>query len=302
MEVRNYYADGSLDRAAERRGDEAWLNERLESPASRFHPLWRGKAAVEPGPPPKALTVPRDAIAAAGLGAETILLGLRDGIAHFAVDASVLDDPGILGIAAERFRDLRDVGLELAADEAALLAYARGYVLWHGGHRFCGACGSPTAFEQAGHRRRCGNPECRRQQFPRTDPAVITLVTDGDRCLLARRGVWPVNRRSTIAGFVEPGEMLEDAVRREILEEVGVRVGEVRYHSSQPWPFPTSLMLGFTADALTTEIRVDNEEIVAADWYTAEDIARQVASGELLLPPPDSISRRLVADWLEGGD
>jgi NAD+ diphosphatase len=302
MAVQNYYADGTLDRAAERRGDEAWLAERRADPASRFLPIWRGKIAVAPGEPPRAVMLGHAAVAAAGLGDELILLGLGDGVAYFAVDVSRLDDPAALGIDPEHFRDLRDVGLEMPDREAAMLAYARGYVHWHGGHRFCGACGSPTRFEQAGHRRRCSNPDCRRQQFPRTDPAVITLVTDGPRCLLARRGVWPVNRRSTIAGFVEPGEMLEDAVRREILEEVGVHVGKVIYHSSQPWPFPTSLMLGFSAVATSTEITVDGEEIVAADWYTRQEIQRQVAAGELLLPPPDSISRRLVFDWLERGE
>ena len=302
MAVQNYYADGTLDRAAERRGDEAWLAERRAGPASRFLPIWRGKTAVTTDAPPRALTLGANDLDASGLQAEPILLGVNDGVAYFAVDVSVLEDSSAFGIDPDCFRDLRDVGLAMADREAAMLAYARGYVHWHGGHRFCGACGNPTRFEQAGHRRRCTNPDCRRQQFPRTDPAVITLVTDGPRCLLARRGVWPVNRRSTIAGFVEPGEMLEDAVRREILEEVGVHVGEVTYHSSQPWPFPTSLMLGFTAAAISTEITVDAEEIVAADWYTRAEIHRQVAAGELLLPPPDSISRRLVFDWLERGE
>jgi len=302
MAVQNYYADGSFDRAAERRGDEAWLAARLGGRSSRFVPIWRGKTAIVPGEVPRPLTLGRDAVSAGDLAGEFILLGLKDGVAHFAFDASPFSDPTLLGIESEAFVDLRDVGLDLPQADAALLAYARGYVHWHGGHRFCGACGHPTSFEQAGHRRRCRNPDCRRQQFPRTDPAVITLVTDGPRCLLARRGVWPVNRRSTIAGFVEPGEMLEDAVRREILEEVGVAVGAVRYHSSQPWPFPTSLMLGFVAEALSREITVDGEEIVAAAWYTRQDIEHQVGSGELLLPPPDSISRRLVADWISGGD
>ena len=152
-----------------------------------------------------------------------------------------------------------------------------------------------------GVERRCINPDCGRMHFPRTDPAVITLVHDGPRCLLARRSTWGFNRRSTIAGFVEIGEMLEDAVRREILEEVGVEVTDVRYHSSQPWPFPCSLMLGFMARATTTEITVDGDEIAAAAWYTREELAEQTSSGELVLPPVDSISHRLVNDWIENG-
>lgn len=302
MVVQNYYADGSFDRAEERRGDEAWLAARLADRSSRFYPIWRGKAAIRRDGTPRALALGRDAASDAGLDGEFILLGVKDGTAHFAFDASALAEPSVLGVEADCFVELRDVGLDLPRNEAALLAYARGYVHWHTAHRFCGACGHPTSFERAGHRRRCRNPDCRRQQFPRTDPAVITLVTDGPRCLLARRSIWPVNRRSTIAGFVEPGEMLEDAVRREVLEEVGITVGEVRYHSSQPWPFPTSLMLGFVAEAESRDITVDGVEIVAAAWYTRQDIERQVAGGELLLPPPDSISRRLVGDWMQGAE
>jgi NAD+ diphosphatase len=293
MGIAHYYSDGAFDRVAERRGDAAWLAERLADPESRFYPVWRGKCAITEDEPPRPIPIPRPE---SGNDEAPILLGLREGKAHFAVE---IEAPAAVRLDEAAFHDLRDVALTMARDEAALLAYGRGLVHWHRGHRFCGTCGGPTGIESAGHRRRCADPDCRRMNFPRTDPAVITLVTDGPRCLLARRGVWAENRRSTIAGFVEPGETLEDAVRRETLEEVGVAVGRAVYHSSQPWPFPQSLMLGFTAEAVSTEIQVDGDEIVAAAWYTARDIHDQVASGALILPPADSISRRLVADWLE---
>ncbi|MDP6705167.1 MAG: NAD(+) diphosphatase [Alphaproteobacteria bacterium] len=289
----NYYSDGALDRAAERRGDAEWLAERLADPESRFYPVWRGKCAITEDEPPRPIVVARPG---EGYVEAPILLGLRDGIAQFCVEIA---EPEAVTLDEAAFHDLRDVALSMAREESALLAYGRGLVHWHQGHRHCGRCGRPTVMESAGHRRRCSDEACRRMNFPRTDPAVITLVTDGPRCLLARRGVWAENRRSTIAGFVEPGETLEDAVRRETLEEVGIAVGEAVYHSSQPWPFPQSLMLGFTAEAVSTEIEVDGDEIVAAAWYTPRDIETQVASGELFLPPVDSISRRLVTDWLD---
>jgi NAD+ diphosphatase len=302
MAVRNYYADGGLDRAAERRQDADWITARLRDEKSRFYPIWRLRSAITDDEPPRSLALTPNVVAEHGLAEKAILLGLRDGVAHFALDLSALEALDGLGLDESTFHDLRDFGLTMGREEAALLAYARGLVHWHRGHRFCGICGHPTRIERTGHMRRCQNADCGRMHFPRMDPAVITLVTDGSRCLLARRGVWPENRRSTIAGFVEPGEMLEDAVRRETLEEVGVEVGDAVYHSSQPWPFPASLMLGFTAKALSTDIQVDGEEIVAADWYTRDEIHTQVASGQLILPPPDSISSRLVSDWIERGE
>ena len=298
MAIENHYADGGFDRADARRIDVEWLAARLSEPETRIHPVWRGRCLVRAGEPSRPGTV-----ALARLGdievEQLILLGIDGGVARFALP---LDDPTGLGLAEHEFHDVRDVALSMSRRDAAVLAYARGLVHWHGTYGFCGVCGSATGSERAGHMRRCGNEDCGRMHFPRTDPAVITLVTDGPRCLLARRGVWPVNRRSTIAGFVEIGEMLEDAVRRETLEEVGIEVDEVRYHSSQPWPFPCSLMVGFTAAASSTEIRVDGEEIVAAAWYSRDEIAEQTASGELILPPEDSISHRLVADWIERGE
>src|SRR5262249_47246584 len=152
-------------------------------------------------------------------------------------------------------------------------------------------CGSATESVDAGHVRRCSNAACATQHFPRTDPAVIMLVTDGDRALLGRQRSWPAGQHSTLAGFVEPGESLEDAVAREVFEETGIRVAEVRYHSSQPWPFPSSIMLGFTAKALTTEITIDPDEIEAAAWFDRRFLLNPPDDDEFRLPRRDSIAR-----------
>jgi len=298
MQHGGMYSDGAFDRAAERRHDEAWVRERLARPESRVFPYWRGRVLLAGEAQPRAAVLSPSALPAPTEPPLVLLLGVVDDVAHFAVDLSSLGEaPPALGEGG--FRELRDCALDMARGEAALLAYARGLFLWHAGHRFCGVCGAPTTAGKAGHVRRCSNPDCRRQQFPRTDPAVITLVTRGERCLLARRRVWAENRRSTIAGFVEPGESLEDAVRREIREEVGVRVGRVDYRASQPWPFPASLMMGFRAEALDDAIAVDGDEIAEADWYDRARIRAEAATGHLVLPPADSISRQLVADWLD---
>lgn len=194
---------------------------------------------------------------------------------------------------------LRMIGPTIAPDEASLAVHAVGIARWHQTHRFCARCGSPTDVAQAGHVRVC--PMCGAHHFPRTDPAVIMLITDDhDRALLGRQPAWPEKRFSTLAGFVEPGETLGDAVRREVMEEVGVSVGDVTYAASQPWPFPSSLMLGFRGRALSSDIRVDQDEIAEARWFTRDEVTELTASGELLLPPEVSISRWLVEQWHGG--
>ena len=291
-----HYADHTMDRAAVRREDRGWLDERLRAPATRFVAVASGRHPISDAD----TGARRPCYLGAGdvegsLPGEPILLGLQGDVAYFAID--VADAPPPLPARATLL-GLREVIADLGHADAAVLAYARALVHWHRTHRFCGACGQPTTSVRGGHVRRCTATACRREHFPRTDPAVITLVIDGDRCLLARRRDWPPGRRSTVAGFVEPGETLEHTVAREVFEEVGVRVGEVRYRGSQPWPFPQSLMLGFRAAAESTGITVDGDEIAEADWYTPERIRADTASGALILPPFDSISRRLVDDWL----
>lgn len=194
---------------------------------------------------------------------------------------------------------LRMIGPTVAPEEASLAVHAVGIARWHQTHHFCARCGAPTDVAQAGHVRIC--PVCGGHHFPRTDPAVIMLITDDqDRALMGRQPSWPEGRFSTLAGFVEPGETLGDAVRREVMEEVGIEVGDVTYAASQPWPFPSSLMLGFFGQALKTEIKVDQDEIAEARWFSREEVTELTASGELLLPPDVSISRWLLQQWHQG--
>ena len=289
-----HYADDTIDRVAERRDDQDWLDERLRAATTRFVAVVSDKHVIAGGTARRPHYFRPEDLDGAPSG-DPILLGLRGGAAFFAVDATDGAPPLPPGVATF---GLRDVIVDLGHGDAAILAYARALVHWHRTHRFCGTCGRPTKSVRGGHVRRCTAPACAREHFPRTDPAVITLVIDDDRCLLARRWDWQPGRRSTVAGFVEPGETLEHAVAREVLEEVGVRVSNVRYRGSQPWPFPQSLMLGFWATAESTVITVDEDEIVEADWYTPERIRADTGAGTLTLPPFDSISRRLVDDWL----
>jgi len=212
----------------------------------------------------------------------------------------------VAAVPGSEFADLRRVGSLLPAQDAALLAYARGMIAWHRRHRHCGVCGAATAPRHGGHVRVC--TACGTETYPRTDPAVIMLVHrpahDGEpaRCLLARSARFRAGMYSTLAGFVEPGESLEDAVARETLEETGVRVGRVTYVGSQPWPFPSSIMLGFRAEAETTALAVDGEEIADARWFSVAELAAFGEWGDddaaFRLPRRDSIARLLVDGWV----
>jgi NAD+ diphosphatase len=298
--LRNFYAFAEIDRAGRHRRDAAWLAARIADPTSRILPVWRNQNLVHTAaePPRAALLLPHEVACEAG---ETVLLGIDGCGAFFALDLSAHDEPlAALRLAAPlEFTDLRRVGALMNRHEGSLLAYARGMMWWHARHRFCGVCGSPAASVDAGHVRRCTDPACATAHFPRTDPAVIMLVTDGERCLLGRQRVWPKGQHSTLAGFVEPGESLEDAVAREVHEETGIVVGAVRYHSSQPWPFPSSIMLGFTAEARSTAISVDRDELEDARWFERDFIRNHRDDEEFRLPRGDSIARRLIEDWLE---
>jgi NAD+ diphosphatase len=301
---RNFYADSGLDRVSEQRRDSAWITEQLLHPNSRFVPVWRSRNLVDPARA-EVLYLGQDRFSVGEN--EPVLLGVRETIAYFAVDLSHIDggeDGAALAsrfAASAAFLDLRIVGPQLPRREGGLLAYARGMLTWHRRHRFCGQCGAPTIAREGGHLRVCTNQECGLEQFPRTDPAVIMLVTCGERCLLARQARFPPGMYSTLAGFVEPGETLEAAVAREVWEEAGVRVRNVRYHSSQPWPFPTSLMLGFYADADTFDCAINRSELEDGGWYARAWIRERSDAGDptFKLPRADSIARRLIEDWLE---
>jgi NAD+ diphosphatase len=299
MKTPNFYTATALDRAGHRRREPEWIAERLAHPETRFVAVWRGQNLVVAGADgPAAALLPPAALAA--LEGDPVLLGLQEQRTYFALDLSHREQPlePLRVENAVEFADLRRVGPLLERDEGALLAYARGILHWHGRHRFCAVCGSPTRSEDAGHVRRCVNPDCNAPHFPRTDPAVIMLVTDGEHALLGRQKVWPKGQHSTLAGFVEPGESLEQAVAREVHEETGIVVADVTYHSSQPWPFPASIMLGFTARAVTTEIDLAEDELEGARWFERSYIKGHLDDDEFRLPRRDSIARRLIEDWL----
>ena len=287
-----------VDRAALVRRDTEHLEELWRAPETRVVPVWRSKhVVIRAGKEEETPSVAHVSPTRIGSLERAIWLG-RDGAgAYFAVDVSEQEDPvGELGLSdGHEIRGLREVAALLPRSSGALLAYANGMVAWHRRHLYCGLCGHETRVGQAGHVRECTS--CGETHFPRTDPAVIMLVTHGERCLLGRQASWPAGVHSTLAGFVEPGESLEEAVAREVFEEASVRVTDVRYHSSQPWPFPSSLMLGFTARAETTELELADDELEAAGWYTREELR----AGAVKLPSTISIARRLIEDWLDGG-
>lgn len=283
------YSSIGFDRAAALRDDAAFQARALRDPATRFLVLHGLRLLfVEDATGPHPLFVGAAALAAHR--PETpVFLGMHGDRAIFAVD---LDGAEIEG---GTYLELRSVGPSLPAAEAGLAAFARALAHWRLRHRYCGACGGPMVTLQAGHCRRC--EACGFDTFPRTDPAVICLVTSGEHCLLGRSRHFPDGMFSTLAGFVEPGESLEQTVVREIEEEVGIRVEAVRYRSSQPWPFPQSLMLGFRAAAPLVEPVIDPGELEAARWLHKDELV-DPERRPVRLPNPDSIARFLIEDWL----
>ena len=297
MRIPNVFAGPYLERAAHLRKDAASVASALADPATVLVPLWRGRNLVSGSRDERRAVLPPATPALRGTvpESELVMLGWFEGRACFATELCGDSEPQLA--AEAEFADLRVVGGLLPHDEAGLLAYARAMILWRARHRYCGTCGAPALSASAGHVMKCSSAACGAEQFPRLDPAIIVLVTDGERALLGRQAAWPEGRYSTIAGFVEPGESLEDAVLREVLEETGVRVTDAEYHSSQPWPFPSSLMIGFTARAAADAVPRADEELEDVRWFTRE----QIASGTPGLPPPQSVSWRLIEDWYDAG-
>jgi len=271
----------------------------MSDPNTRFIAVWQSKNLLTEEPVPRpVLLSPGEPGNLLDTVESVVFLGEDNDRAYFAIDLQTPDasPPSAL----ERFgcfRDLRAVAALLDGRQAGMLAYARAITYWHSRNRFCGDCGSPNISSEGGHMRVCSNERCRAQRFPRTDPAIIVLISAGERCLLGRQSLWPKVMYSTIAGFVEPGESLEHAVEREALEETGVRIGAVHYHSSQPWPFPCSIMLGFMAQAVSEEITLGDNELEDARWLSREDMEKGLKDGWLRVPRPISIAYRLIEDW-----
>ncbi len=307
------YAGGHLDRSAVQRCDAGWIAERLDRDDACLLPIWRTRNLLRKRDdlshqPTARFCVGASARRVAALGAEIVFLGLEGARPYFAADVSALEEESASELVEEgEFLDLRQVGPLLPRPEAALLAYARGICHWHRRHLYCGRCGAPTRAGLGGHERHCKNPRCAAKSHPRIDPAVIMLVetepADGapGRCLLGNHARLPPGTYTTLAGFVEPGEGLEEAVAREVAEEAGIEVDSVTYCASQPWPFPGSIMLGFRARASTTAISIDDKELTAAHWFSAAEVAGFGEWGDdsaFRLPRKDSIARFLVDSWL----
>jgi NAD+ diphosphatase len=296
----NVLAGSYIERAAHHRKDSEWLDQARNDPSALFVPLWRTRSLVmrstesERGVSAMLIERSHELFVSLEPQLRTVtptFLGMFRGHACFALELDNEHAPPAFGPA--KFQELRGIVGAMDREEAGLLAYARALITWRDRHRYCGKCGASTQPINAGHAMQCTSEHCRTETFPRIDPAIIVLVTDGERALLGRQAAWQPGWYSTVAGFVEAGESLEDAVAREVLEETGVEVASVEYHSSQPWPFPQSLMLGFIAQARTTQIDMHDDELEDVRWFTRADIA----SGAVRTPPPISISGCLIEDW-----
>jgi NAD+ diphosphatase len=301
------FAGNPLDRASEKRSNSAWLAAARADPVSRVLPLWKLQPLLL-GPETQGCSTELGFVEGAlanGLGATDateVFLGLEGKTPYFARDISALPDPLAAALAGlGHFRDARAAASLLPVHQVAIMGQAKALLDWHKRHAFCSQCGAATRLADGGYRRVC--PHCDAEHFPRTDPAVIMLVTARDHCLLARNKRFSGGHYSTLAGFVEPGETIEEAVRREVFEEVGVHVTGVRYFATQPWPFPFSLMIGCFAEAETKDIAVDGNEILTARWFDRETVRRLIAgeSNDVSLPRREAIAFHLVRTWAEGG-
>ena len=297
------FSGNPLDRASEKRGDEAWIAAKRRDPSSFIIPVWRLEPFLigqESGPFEAGFLRPGLCEPLAAPDAPYIFLGLDSGHALFALDISAAPDPTKDGPLAGLgyFRDMRAAAALLPLKDTAILGEAKALIDWNQRHGFCPRCGAPTRFTDAGHRRVC--TRCDTEHFPRTDPVVIMLATHGDACLVGRGKHFPPGMFSALAGFIEPGETIEEAVRRELHEEAGVVTGAVSYFATQPWPFPSSLMIGCFAEAESREIRLDEIELSEARWLERAT-ARALIAGErvegIFVPPRIAIAHHLIRTW-----
>jgi NAD+ diphosphatase len=297
------FAANPFDRADAQRRDPVWLEAAINNSASRFLPFAQLNVLVGGTADLQLSWLAQADITRLRITQPPVLLGLRDGVAHFAIDVSEVGD-----IAHElnldetlRFEDARASAMRLALSDTGILAQARAQLGWHKSHRHCSVCGAPTESARGGHVRVC--PACKSEHFPRTDPVAIMLITDGERCLLgqSRGRLAGSGMYSALAGFIDQGESIEEAVRREVREEAGVTVGAVRYHSSQPWPFPSSLMIGCHGHALTTDITIDPQEMADVAWFGRADVrtALEQRHPTLRVPGPIAIAHHLIKAWCD---
>jgi NAD+ diphosphatase len=297
------FSGNPLHRASNERKDEAWLEQLSEVEGSLFLPFWRLSPLTYHSDAPRLLWLDATIRGRADGAPAPVLLGIRDSIAHYAIDVSSLDEPlTVLGAEGAEFSETRGVALSLPREEAGIVAHARSLLDWHQRNRFCAACGCETAPQRGGSMRKCD--ACSAEHFPRTDPVVIMVVYRGNECLLGRRAGRPAGNFSALAGFIEQGETIEEAVRREVFEEVGLRIDEVTYFASQPWPFPSSLMIGCFARAASDDVQLDDDEIAEARWFSKAE-ARDAVAGrnpQLTLAGPVAIAYHLIKAWSESPD
>ena len=302
------FAGNPLNRASEKRLEANWIESRLHDPTSLIFPMWRLEPFLlgpENSAPPRQLGLLRPGLTEvlAAEGAPCIFLGLDGERAVFALDISAADNPAKEGPLAGLgfFRDARAAGQMVSIKEAAIIAQAKALIDWHQRHGFCPKCGAPTRPMDAGYRRLCD--KCNSEHFPRVDPVVIMLAIDGDACLVGRGKLFPQGMFSALAGFIEPGETIEEAVRRELMEEAAVKVGEVSYWATQPWPFPSSLMIGCFAKATSREVKVDQSELAEVRWIERK-VARELIEGKrvdgIMVPPPIAIAHHLIKAFALG--
>ena len=297
--ITHVFAGNPLDRGEVERRDEDWLTAQASDPASLLLPMWQLNVPVSSD---HALTWMSPAEAQSlNVEAEPIFLGLLDGVSHFVIDVSSAER-GDIEKDGLTFEDARTTAEYMSSADSGIVAQARAQLSWHNRHGFCAVCGHPTHIARGGQVRRCA--ECGTEHYPRTDPVVITVVHDGERCLLgqSRGRLVAMRRYSALAGFMDQGESIEEAVAREVMEEAGIQVGAVRYHSSQPWPFPSSLMIGCHADAATTDIHFDAEEMADVQWFSRDEVrlALEERSELLAIPGPTAIAHHLIRAWANG--
>ena len=301
MDISHVYACNPLDRGDRERRDEEWIAQKAKDPKSKFLPLRDLNVLISNGPNQGLGWLSIDKLGDLGIDTSAIFLGLLEEEAYFAVDVSS-NDPALRDLQESgdwRFEDARTATVHLSGPDSGIVAQARIQVNWHNRNRFCSVCGHETFVKRGGQVRHCSN--CDTEHFPRTDPVVITLVSDNDRCLLgqSRGRRFGGKMYSALAGFVDQGETIEEAVAREIGEEAGIRVENIRYHSSQPWPFPWSLMIGCHADAVTTDIVMDDDEMADVRWLHREEVllALEGKNQNLEVPAPLAIAHHLIKAW-----
>jgi NAD+ diphosphatase len=298
------YTASTLDRAVNLRTNQTALSEVWADPRSGAYVIAGELIVLKRGSREHHPLFSNGELAAFEKVHETVFLGLADGAGRFGLGLDPVDAEQLKGRGDLFISDLRSIAVQglVAADHLPPLAEAKALLSWHARHRFCATCGTPTELVEGGWRRHC--PACKSEHFPRTDPVVIMLAIAGDRCLLGRQSRFPPGMWSCLAGFVEPGESIEEAVRREILEEAGIQCGRVVYFASQPWPFPMSLMIGCHVQALSTDIVVDRSELESAHWFdrnaAAKLLTKQHPEG-LTAPPPVAIAHHIIRAWVEEG-